>query len=73
MPEVFEHFMLDPGIIVRFLTVQEQRALLKFTSVLWLHLQEQNPLKKPGFGLQVAPAAFHHQVRNGSPYDAGLH
>lgn len=33
MPEVSEHFVLDPGITVRFLKVQEQRALLESTSI----------------------------------------
>lgn len=36
MPYVFEHFMLDPGMVVRFLKVQEQCALLELTSV-WLN------------------------------------
>lgn len=31
MPYVFEHFMLDPGTVVRFLKVQEQCALLELT------------------------------------------
>lgn len=42
-------------------------------TVLRLPLRERNHLYKPGFGLQVAPAVSCNCVRNGSPYDAGLH
>lgn len=71
MPEVSEHFMSDPCVIVRFLKVPcwnlPQAGSPTATPT------ERESLNKPAFGLQVAPAAVHHQVSNGSPYDAGLH